>query len=145
MPLTKRNAPDPTHKGAHAGRVSCAPRSATFGPALTTNVWEIKYVVHQEIQPVNAAPRPNHCAYVISAVPGDIQYFVVIGVADQAPIAAMEEPAAGTETHAVEVAAALQIISAAGENAATSTTGPVVTNTDASNRAHLRWMPLDAG
>ena len=90
-----------------------------------------KICCSQEIQPVNVAPRPNHCAYAISAVPGDTQYFVVIGVADQAPIAAMEEPAAGTETHAVEVAAALQVISAAGENAATSTARPVVTNTDA--------------
>ena len=145
MPLTNRNVPDPTHEGVHDIRVSCAPRSATFGSALPKNVWEIKYAVHQEIQPANAAPRPNQCAYVINAVPGDIQYFVVIGVTDQAPIAAMEEPAAGTETHAVEVAAALQIISAAGENAATSTARPVVTNTDAWAHAHLRWMPLDVG
>ena len=68
-----------------------------------------------------------------------------LGVAGQAPIAAMEEPAAGTETHAVEVAAVLQIIRAAGENAVTSTARPVVTNTDAWTHAHLRWMPLDAG
>ena len=145
MSLTRRNAPDPTHKKPHAGRVRYAPRSVAFGAALTTNVWEIKSAVHQGIQVVNAAPRPNHCAYAISAVPEDIQYFVEIGVADREHIAAMEEPAAGTETRAVEAAAALQIILAAGENAATSTTGPVVTNTDASTHARLRWMPLDAG
>ena len=145
MSLTNRNVLDPTHEGARAGRVRYAPRGATFGPALTTNVWETKYAVRQEIQPVDAAPRPNHCAYVISAVPGDSQYFVEIGVVDQAPIVAMEEPAAGIEIHVVEAAAAPQIILAAEESAATSTTGPVVTNTDASNPAHLRWMPLDAG
>ena len=78
-------------------------------------------------------------------MPGNTQYFVELGVAGQAPIAAMEEPAAGTETHAVEVAAVLQIIRAAGENAVTSTARPVVTNTDAWTHAHLRWMPLDAG
>ena len=145
IPLKNRNVLNPTHNRAHAGRVSFAPRSVTFGPALITNVWAIKYAVHQEIQPANVAPRPNHCAYATSAVPGDIQYYAETGAAGQAAIAAMDEPAVGVEAHAVEAAAALQIILVAGENAATSIARPAVTNTDASAHAHLKWMPLDAG
>ena len=94
---------------------------------------------------IKYCPTSKPLSFAINAVPGDIQYFVVIGVADQAPIAAIEELAAGVEIHVEEAAAAPQIILAAEESAATSTTGPVVTNTDASTHAHLRWMPLDAG
>jgi len=107
-------------------------------------VWEIKYAVNQGAQPANVAPRPNHCAYATSAVPGDIQYYAESGAAGQAAIAAMDEPAVGVEALAVEAAAALLIILVAGENAATSITRPAVTNSDALPHARLRWTLLDA-
>ena len=58
---------------------------------------------------IKYCPTSKPLSFAINAVPGDIQYFVVIGVADQAPIAAIEEPAAGVEIHVEEAAVPPQL------------------------------------